>query len=828
MASVARLLAVITLLAATAAAENLPTPETDPEPYYPEYVRNDSLAKARIQVNAGQYRRALGTLAKVGSSIQTALVKADALAALGKYDAALDLLNHWDDLDTQILRAKLLGDMERYPQAIALLQQLVNANPSSIAVHFYLGWFRERAGNYDDALKAYQWFADQHYADQWRGHAKEFTNAAEVVLIGRGLDRWATLSGAYNQDQTLHDLILSMFTAAYQRIDTEFYAAHTAAAEYFLSHDDPDQAITELTQVLAVNPHDKQAHALAGQIAVDSFNFDAADEQIAEIRSVDADSDQARILEARNLLQQRVPKEALKPLNAVLADRPGDIEALGLLAGAQALLLHEDAMNDVLKQADAIQPNSPVAYFEAAKQLASSRQYPRAAVMFKIALARAPWWTAVRDELGLLMTQSGDEQLARVVLEAAHAVDPFNVRAVNYLKLLDMMDKFAKKETAHFIVMYDPQQDPVVPEYFSDYLESIYPQVCGDFHYEPKVKTLIEVFPSHDAFSVRTTGAPWIATVGASTGRVIALAAPRDGAGGAFNWSRVVRHEFTHTVTLGMTDNRIAHWFTEGLAVWEEHAPLNWEWVPMLQDAVQNHRLFPLEDLTWAFVRPKEPSDRQLAYAESFWICTFIEQRYGHQAILDLLEQFRLGHDLDEAFTAAVKENADKFFDEFSDWAKKQVDGWGYDPVSSAKYDSLVSAAEKLLQAQDYDGAAEKWEQIVQLRPMDLLPHQRLMGLYLQLQDWDKAIGQLEILSQVELKDNRYAKVLARLYAKRGKFDLACQRALKAVYINPYDMAAHKLLAEMDESTGDQAGAKRERRVISILTALQNSPPVTN
>ena len=109
---------------------------------------------------------------------------------------------------------------------------------------------------------------------------------------------------------------------------------------------------------------------------------------------------------------------------------------------------------------------------------------------------------------------------------------------------------------------------------------------------------------------------------------------PRQGAGGTFNWSRVVRHEFTHTVTLGETDNRIQHWFTEGLAVWEEHAPLQWEWVPMLQDAVSHHTLFPLENLTWAFVRPRQPSDRQLAYAESFWICTYIEQKYGHDAIL--------------------------------------------------------------------------------------------------------------------------------------------------------------------------------------------------
>ena len=53
---------------------------------------------------------------------------------------------------------------------------------------------------------------------------------------------------------------------------------------------------------------------------------------------------------------------------------------------------------------------------------------------------------------------------------------------------------------------------------------------------------------------------------------------------GTFNWAQVLRHEYTHTVTLGATDNRIAHWMTEGLAVLEEqHAAA----VGLGADAVQ-------------------------------------------------------------------------------------------------------------------------------------------------------------------------------------------------------------------------------------------------
>ena len=248
-----------------------------------------------------------------------------------------------------------------------------------------------------------------------------------------------------------------------------------------------------------------------------------------EIRDVNPNSVGADLLEARNYMAQRVPKLAMAALDRVLKRQPKNIEAMGLLAGADALLLKDDQTAQILKQVDAIDPNNAAAYEEVADQLASLRQYPRSAEMYKIAVQRAPWWSQARNGLGLLYTQSGDEDAARGVLEAAHTMDPFNDRTTNYLRLLDEMGKFARKDTEHFTVIYDADHDPVIPEYFSDYLESVYPIVTGDFKYEPKVKTLIEVFPTHDAFSVRTTGAPWIATMGASTGRIIAAHFPAQG-----------------------------------------------------------------------------------------------------------------------------------------------------------------------------------------------------------------------------------------------------------------------------------------------------------
>ena len=801
-------------------------PEDLPKLHAPEYAT--PIEQAKMDIFAGRYKLGLNTLKKIkdADAAQVAALKATALAQTGRRAEALEVLSQpavAGDAHVQLLRADVLVDVGRISEALAVIQEHLKQHADSIAGHFELGRASELAGDYATARDAYKWFVDdpQRFLEKATQQSFNTDSAEDLTYIGRALDRWATLNGAYQTNENLHDTILNIFIRAYDLVDRSYWPAHIAAAEYFLSHDNDKEAVNELTQVLQANPSSTQAMELLGGIAVEGFNFDKTDAIVAEIRRIDRDSFRADLLEARNLLHQRRPADAEAPIARALKKQPKNVEALGLQASAAALRLHDDQCAQILKRIDTIDPRNASAYLELAEHLSAMRQYPRAAAMYKIAIERAPWWTAARNGLGLLYTQSGDEDDARVVLEAAHSLDPFNLRTTNYLRLLDDLASFAKKETANFVVMYDAKLDPVIPEYFSDYLESVHAAVCKDFKHTPAVKTYIEVFPTHDAFSVRTTGSPWIGTVGASTGRVIALVSPRGGKNtlGTFNWSQVLRHEYTHTVTLSMTDNRIPHWMTEGLAVWEEHSPLRWEWVPMLYHAVKENELFTMDKLTWAFVRPRKPTDRQMAYAQSFWICTYIEQKYGHESILKMLDLYRQGLSQEEVFPKVLNIDIEKFYDGFVEWTKEQIASWGYDEETTDKYNELREKADELVKSRQYDKAVEAWEEIVKIRPMDSLPHQRLAGLYLtkQINQPEKAIEHLKTLSDVELKDNRYAKRIARLYRDQNDTTNATKFALTAVYTDPYDLDAHQLLAEVYEKADDKSGAEREQRVIPIL-----------
>jgi cytochrome c-type biogenesis protein CcmH/NrfG len=96
-----------------------------------------------------------------------------------------------------------------------------------------------------------------------------------------------------------------------------------------------------------------------------------------------------------------------------------------------------------------------------------------------------------------------------------------------------------------------------------------------------------------------------------------------------------------------------------------------------------------------------------------------------------------------------------------------------------------------------------------------------LAGLFLSLKKTPDAIEQLDVLNQAELKDNRYAKRISQLYRDQKDWPKATKYAMQAVYIDPYDLRAHELLAEIYTGSGDAAALEREKRVIPVLTEWQ-------
>ena len=90
------------------------------------------------------------------------------------------------------------------------------------------------------------------------------------------------------------------------------------------------------------------------------------------------------------------------------------------------------------------------------------------------------------------------------------------------------------------------------------------------YQFTPKGPILIEMFPKHDHFAVRTAGLPgMIGALGACFGKVVTLDSPR-ARPGEFQWEGTLWHELAHVITLQLSNQRLPRWLSEGISEYEE------------------------------------------------------------------------------------------------------------------------------------------------------------------------------------------------------------------------------------------------------------------
>jgi tetratricopeptide (TPR) repeat protein len=166
-----------------------------------------------------------------------------------------------------------------------------------------------------------------------------------------------------------------------------------------------------------------------------------------------------------------------------------------------------------------------------------------------------------------------------------------------------------------------------------------------------------------------------------------------------FDWLEVLRHEYTHTVTLSQTQNRIPHWLTEALAVSMETKPRTFETCQLLARSLATGKLFALDKIKWAFVRPESPQDRPLAYAQGCWMVEYLQSKWGAECVPKLLEKYKQGLDESQAFEQTVGVSGEQFFAGFLVWAAEQVKQWGLSPEPSLeKLSDTIRAKDPQLQ----------------------------------------------------------------------------------------------------------------------------------
>jgi Tfp pilus assembly protein PilF len=736
------------------------------------------LADARKLYWRGKYAEAQEAYeaAAKADPVGAAIGKARCLTATGKVDEATALLTELAKTETK--SAPFLAEiawlaLERGEHDAKTVAAALAIDSKCRLARWVQAEIHRQSGKLEEADAAYNWFVD-NYND-----TEKFTDPDDLRLIGLGAAqyaRWNRLSDQFSF------LVNELFPSALE-LDKAYWPAAYESGLLFLEKYNEADAAKELKSALVINPNAAEVHAALAELALQNFNLADAKRSVARALEINPRLLAAHWAAADVHMANYEAAEAAALLEKVLKFNPRSERTLGRLAAAYAVVdgwsdaaTKSERFKKVVAEVESRNPHAGEFYFALAQGLDSLRRYPAAADYFRLAVEKLPQLTTARGELGLMHMRLGEEVEAKKLLDESFAIDPFNVRVKNMRKVLEVLDEYAVIETKHFVIKFDRGHDELLAKYAAKYLEEqVYPELCKKYGFEPEGKSLFEIFNrsrntgGHGWFSARMVGLPFVGTVGACAGKMVALASPND-MPEKFNWARVLKHEFVHVLNLQQSRFNIPHWYTEALAVESEGYPRSEVWNKLLAERVPKGDVFNLDTINIGFVRPKSSLDWQMAYCQAQLYAQYMLKTYGDDALAKMLSAYRDNLDTKAALKRSFDVEQAKFEAGYLDYIRNIAKG-----LSAAEPQAEMTFAELV--------KANKAE------PDDLKIAAQLAAAYLSRDEMPKARKLAEEVLKKEPKNQRAAFVMARVRLSIGDDEIAAKLLADAL-ADPLNTAA--------------------------------------
>ncbi len=577
----------------------------------------------------------------------------------------------------------------RYVQARELAQAGVDQDSQHVHSRLILAHALAELGQLDEAAKAYQWFIQYYNRSQPK-------DAQTLLWIGEGSAQYAR----WNRVSSIFRFVVNDVCTDALQDNKNAWQAPLLSGSLLLEKYNESQAVPEFHNALRINPHVAEIHAAIGLSFLQDYKHDKARERAEQALKCNPRSPTALVLMADTYLLTDVPAPAGEWLDKALAINPADQRILGRKAAlallGERLLPTEtlaaawtnlpqlpkesklpqpflDALATVLKS----NPKPGEMLSVIGHVLESHRKFDQAEVCYRKAVEIMPQLTAPRTQLGMLCMRTGKIDEAEKLLNEAFEADPFHVRTSNMRKVIGVLKTYDTITTEHFVIRIDHDQR-LLGQAMADHLELAYPELVAKFGYEPPQRTQFEIYcnakgqGAHAWFSSRMIGLPWIQTIGASTGVMVAMASPNQ-TQKPYHWGRVLRHEFSHVLTLQATQFNIPHWYTEALAVRIEGSAFPPSWEELLLERQPKGELFNLDTINDGFRKPKGPEDWTLAYCQASLYAVFLEQKYGADSNAKLLTAYRQGKTTEEALSEIFLIEKPQFETEYREFLAQRV-----------------------------------------------------------------------------------------------------------------------------------------------------------
>jgi Flp pilus assembly protein TadD len=633
---------------------------------------------------------------------------------------------------------------------------------------------------------------------------------------------------------------------AYQRIANEPRAdIQTEWGNLFHQRHLPGDAVINYRKALEIDP--RWVPALLGlAVALADEAPEDADKALEAVRAQAPDHpDYWRVSADRHLKEADVPA-ALEALDRLARLRPNTIEEAALRAAVAYKQEGLSAVETAAARAQALDPRSALAYRLVGEQAARDYRFADAAVLAEKAVAVDPDDPKAQFNLGLYLMRTGDEATARRALEISWNLDKSSPTTKNLLDVLDRLDTFDVIAHENFVFKFAKDESAVLKAYAIPLAEEAYQVYQKRYGFTPAGPILIEFFPIHDDFAVRTMGLPGlVGALGACFGRVVTMDSPRvarDHPDRMFAWQATLWHEMAHVFTLQLSDYRVPRWLTEGISGYEEHlrhAPWGRELTLEYAGQLARGRTFGVKNLPQAF---KQPESLALAYFEASLVVEHLVNLGGETALRRLLQAYAKRATDEEALSQALGQSVDALDQSFRAFIAtrygtlaealreppRPVEAGDLTAIQARaaeapdNYGSQLSYGLALFRTKRLSEAVAPLERAAALAPQatgDDSPRALLAAIAEAAGDLDRARRELVELLKYDHTNVGAARRLAAVAARTNASADETAALRMIANLDPFDADAHGLLGRRLLASGEARAA-----VIEFQAALALGP----
>jgi len=767
-----------------------------PGPACAQQDRGDAVSALR----EGRYEQAIeigrAALRSDPGDEAAARVVAQALYETGSYDEAIEAAS-----DFPIIRGSAMRARGRDAEAEAVFREAAAAGgPERLTAELNLAELLYLRGERAAAMARFDTFIDAY-------NGSTQLTAEELTAVGNAVWYLGVTESALFQDAVM------AFDEATLR-DPGFIEPHIRLGELFVEKYNGAEAQQAIDDALTLNPnHPRALLAKARAAALNPSNGNPK-ALVEQSLSINPNFVPARVQLGRMLLDTEDYDGATAEIQKALEVNPSSLEALSTLAAIHYIHGDEREYQRVRNQVSQLNPLYAGLLTTVAEIAAQVRRYGDAAEIAAEAVRIDSLAWDAYAVLGLNQFRLGRIDEAIQTLETSFAGDPYNVWIKNNLDLLDTFEEYEIRTIGNLEFMLHRDEADLLFPYLAEAATEAHERLTERYGDRIRGRVRIELYPRSADFSVRTVGLAGLGALGVSFGDLVALDSPAARASGSYNWVTTLWHEMGHTAALGVSNNRVPRWLTEGMSVVDERfARPGWthDVTPEFLIAYDDGELPPVSRLNEGFIRPRSPQHLGLAYQMASHVAEWVEETRGFDGLVRMLHGYRDGSDHEDVLRSVLGGEPEEIDEEFDRWLRARAQ-----PEQARQFMSFFTDGQRQFQAGDLPAAQRSLEAAAALFPRASSgsPYALLAQIHTRNGNEAAALAALTELSLVD--ENAYGAnlELARLREERGDLAGAADALERAVWIFPYEAAPHVKLAELSSQLGDTDRAVRERRAI--------------